>query len=324
MDLSEVTFDRPDPESTSIAEGFDKLRYWLSTTAEGSWQAFKNVCSVLDLVDDARTLRSIPRRLTLLGYIERSDDGQKWSINPTALVQCAADKDLYFLTGQQSPKLLKHLQEHFNVEKLPQWNYQGPSCVSINGTITDDVSLNGFDIVYAGTVSVRLADLLPDLEGWKALLPAIDRLSTTTYSIEIWDGRKYIQCNDFYEKNNGRYVGASGLYRLAKKEENNPYQMVLYFDEPNQQWLRGDWYGLCFLANNSGGKQCKVKYNSNTKELIIPVEEHWPLLYERSLVFASGMLPTRDNKNKWLKYTNISNELAQVLAEKLYVTIEEI
>ena len=35
----------------------------------------------------------------------------------------------------------------------------------------------------------------------------------------------------FYERD-GKYVGDSGLYRLAKKEENNPYRIVLYFDQP--------------------------------------------------------------------------------------------
>ena len=193
----------------------------------------------------------------------------------------------------------------------------------VNGTFTNDVSLNGFDIVHVGTVSVQLAELVPDLEGWKDLLPAIDRLSTTTYNIEIWNGRQFTQCDNFYERH-GRYFGESGMYRLTKKEGNNPYRMVLYFHQPNQRWLRGDWYGLRFLAYNSAGRQFEVKYDSNTNDLIIPVEGHWPLLYERGLVLASGMLPERDKNYKWLKYSNISNELAQQLAEKLSITITEI
>ena len=154
--------------------------------------------------------------------------------------------------------------------------------------------LNGFDIdACRNCFSSSLAQLLPDLEGWKDILPVIDRLSTTTYNIEIWNGRKYIQCDNFYERH-GRYFGESGLYRLTKKAENNPYQLVLYFDEPNQRWLRGDWYGLRFLAYNSAGREFKIKYDSSSNEILIPVEEHWPLLYERALVLASGMLPVRD------------------------------
>ena len=323
FDLSDAFSNTESIGDTSLGERYDRLLHWLSANAEGTWQTFVKVCTILQLAGDVKAARSIFRRLILLGYIESSENGQKWSICPTALVQCTMDPSVCFLTGQQTPKLIEHLKEHCEVETLPQPNHQGPSCVKVDSIFPDDVTLNGFNIVHAGTVSVQLAELLPNLEGWKDILPAIDRLSTTTYNIEIWNGRKYIQCDNFYERN-GRYCGDSGLYRLTKQAETNPYQIVLYFDEPNQQWLRGDWYGLRFLAYNSAGRHFEVKYDSSANELIIPNEEHWPLLYERALVLASGMLPARDKNFRWLKYTNISNELVQLLAEKLSITITEI
>ena len=323
FDLSDAFSNAETVSDPSLGDRYNLLLHWLSATAEGTWQTFRNVCSVLQLVDDRNSERSIFRRLTLLGHIESSESGQNWSICPTVLVQCPTDQDVYILTGQQTPMLIEHLREHYEVELLPQPNYQGPSCVRVNGFSTNDVSLNGFNIVPAGTVSVQLAQLLPDLEGWKGILPAIDRLSTTTYNIEIWDGKKYIQCDNFYERD-GKYCGDSGLYRLTKREKNNPYQIVLYFDEPNQQWLRGDWYGLRFLAYNSAGRDFEISYDSSTNEILIPIAEHWPLLYERTLVLASGMLPARDKNFRWLKYTNVSNELVQLLAEKLNVSITEV
>ena len=323
FDLSDAFSNAENVGDPSFGDQYNRLLYWLSATAEGTWQTFKNICRVLQLVNDVNTERSIFRRLTLLGYIESSENGQKWSICPTALVKCAADPGVCFLTGQQTPKLIEHLKEHWEVETFSQLRHQGPSCVKVQGVFPDNVSPNGFHIEYTEVVSIRLAQLLPDLEGLKDLLPAIDRFSTTTYNIEIWNGRKYMQCDNFYERN-GRYFGESGLYRLTKREENNPYQIVLYFDEPNQRWLRGDWYGLRFLAYNNAGQHFKVKYDSSANELIIPNEEHWALLYERALVLASGMLPVQDKTYKWLKYTNISKELVQLLAEKLNITIEEI
>ena len=308
---------------TSLGERRDQLLHWLSANAEGTWQTFVRICSVLALADDVKVARSIFKRLTLLGHIESSENGQNWSICPTALVQYPTDQDVYILTGQQTPMLIEYLKGHFDVETLPQPNYQGPSCVKVNGIFTDDVSLNGFHLVHARNISVQLAQLLPDLEIWKDILPAMDQLSTTTYNIEIWNGRQFAQCDKFYERH-GKYFGESGMYRLTKKAENNPYQIVLYFDEPNQRWLRGDWYGLRFLTYNSAGRKFEVKYDSSTNELIIPVEEHWPLLYERALVLASGMLPARDKNFRWLKYTNISNELVQLLTEKLNITITEV
>ena len=323
FDLSDAVSNIKDLNNVLIDEKYNQLVHWLSASAEGTWQTFVRVCNILQLAEDVKETKSIFRRLILLGYIESSENGQKWSICPTTLVQCTTDQDVYILTGQQTPMLVEQLMEHYEVELLPQPKYQGPSCVRVNGIFTDDVALNDFNIVPAGTVSVQLAKLLPDLEGWKDILPAIDRLSTTTYNIEIWNGRKYMQCDNFYERNE-RYYGESGLYRLTKKAENNHYQIVLYFDELNQRWLRGDWYGLRFLAYNSAGQQFEIKYDSSANEILIPSEEHWPLLYERVLVLASGMLPVRDNNFRWLKYTNITNELVQLLAEKLNITIGEI
>ena len=218
FDLSDVSFNTENTDDTLLGENFDQLVYWLSANAEGTWQTFARVCSILQLVDDVKAARLIFRRLKLLGYIESSEDGRRWSICPTTLVQCAADQDLYILTGQQTPMLIEQLMEHYAVELLPQPNYQGPSCVRVNGIFTDDVALNGFNIVHAGTVSVQLAQLLPGLEGWKDILSAINKLSTTTYNIEIWNGRRYIQCDNFSERD-GEYCGDSGLYRLTKEKK---------------------------------------------------------------------------------------------------------
>ena len=323
FDLSEVSFNTKNTDDTLLGERFDKLLYWLSANAEGTWQTFVQVCSVLQLVDDVKSARSIFRRLILLGYLESSEDGQKWSICPTTLVKCAANQEVYFLTGQQTPKLLNQLKEKSQLENIPQPDYQGPSCVKVRGVFPEEFSVNGSRIVFAGAASVWLAQLLPDLAGWKNVLPVIDRLTTTTYNIEIWDGTQFIQDDLFYERH-GRYFGESGMYRLTKKEENNLYRIVLYFDEPNQQWLRGDWYGLRFLAYNAAGRYFEVKYDSSANEILIPIEERWPMLYERAMVLASGMLPSQSKDFRWLKYSNVSNELVQLLADKLNISIMEI
>lgn len=323
FDLSDAVSNIKDLNNVLIHEKYDQLVHWLSASAEGTWQTFVRVCNILQLAKDVKEARSIFRRLILLGYIESSENGQKWSICPTTLVQCTTDQNVYILTGQQTPMLVEQFMKHYEVELLPQPNYQGPSCVRVNGVFTGDVALNGFNIVPAGTVSVQLAQLLPDLKGWKNILPVIDRLSTTTYNIEIWNGKKYMQCDNFYERN-GRYCGDSGLYRLTKKAEDNHYQIVLYFDEPNQRWLRGDWYGLRFLAYDSAERDFEARYDSSTNEILIPVEEHWPLLYERALVLASGMLPAENKNSKWLKYSGVSSELAQLLTDKLNTAITEI
>ena len=322
FDLSEAPSHQENIDDSSIDERYNRLLYWLSANAEGTWQTFASVCDVLQLANDIRSARSIFRHLILLGYIESSSDGQKWSICPTTLVQCAADPVVCFLAGQQTPKLIQQLSAHWKLESTPQPGYQGPSWVKVRSDLSANPLVDESQIESAGIASIQLASLLPDLEGWKATLTVIDRINTTHYSIEIWDGSQFSPCDTFYERD-GQYFGESGMYRLTRGNEGNSYQIVLYFDQPNQRWLRGDWYGLRFLAYNSVGRDFEVTYDSRTSDLLIPVDERWPMLYERALVLASGSLPAGADNPRWLKYSGISSEQVQLLTEKLNVSIRE-
>ena len=323
FDLSNTPSHEEDLDDHSLGERYNRLLYWLSANAEGTWQTFARVCEVLQLAGDTKGARSILRRLILLGYIEISSNGQKWSICPTTLVQCAAGPEVCFLAGQQTPNLIEQLSAHWAIENIPQPGYQGPSCVKVHSNLSTDLLVDELQVKTVGVVSVQLAKLLPDLEGWKAILTSIDRIDTTHYNIEIWNGNQFSPCDTFYERN-GQYFGESGMYRLRRGTDANTYQIVLYFDEPNQRWLRGDWYGLRFLTYDSIGRDFEVAYDSDTNDLLIPLDEHWPLLYERALVLASGSLPGRTENPRWLKYSGISSELVQQLTGKLNVSIREI
>lgn len=322
FDLSDTSSDERDTGDPLLGERYDRLLYWLSANAEGTWRTFARVCDILQLANDTKDARSIFRRLILLGYIESSSDGQKWSICPSTLVQCAADPNVCFLTGQQTPKLIEQLKKLWEVESISQPSYQGPSCVKVYG-VFPDASINDFHLEYAGVASVRLARLFPNLQGWKDTLTTIDRFSTTNYdNIEIWDGSRFTSCDTFYERNR-QYCGESGMYRLTRSETSDTYQIILYLDQPNQRWLRGDWYGLRFLAYDDAEFDFEVGYDSNANDIWIPVDERWPMLYERALVLASGILPYQAENPKWLRYSGISSELIQLLTEKLNVSIRE-
>ncbi len=323
FDLSDAPFHEEDVDDSSLGGRYNRLLYWLSANAEGTWQTFARVCDVLQLTNDTKGARSILRRLILLGYIEISSNGQKWSICPTTLVQCAAEPDVCFLAGQQTPNLIEQLSAHWTIKNIPQPGYQGPSCVKVHSNLSTDLLVDELQVETVGVVSVQLARLLPDLEGWEAILTSIDRIDTTHYNIEIWNGNGFSPCDTFYERD-GQYFGESGMYRLTRGKEGNTYQVVLYLDQPNQRWLRGDWYGLRFLAYNSVGRDFEVTYDSSTNDLLIPVDERWPMLYERALVLASGSLPGRPENPRWLKYSGISSELVQQLTGKLNVSIREI
>ena len=197
FDLSGASSDAEDSDNASLGEQYDRLLNWLSAKAEGTWQTFAQVCQVLQLADDIKGARSIFRRLILLGYIESSSDGQKWSICPTTLVQGAAEPDMCFLAGQQTPNLIKQLSAHWKIENIPQPRYQGPSRVKVHSNLSADFLADELQVESVGVASVQLASLLPDLEGWKAILTTIDRINTAHCNIEIWNGSRFSQYNTF-------------------------------------------------------------------------------------------------------------------------------
>jgi hypothetical protein len=181
----------------------------------------------------------------------------------------------------------------------------------------------GVAIRVNGAVATRLMELLPDLDGWKETLTPIEKPNTTTCAVERWDGRQYAPASDFYQRGD-HYSGASGLYRLTR--EATSYRMVLYFDYERQRWLKGDWYGLRFLAHKDAGPGLESVYHSASNVLRILAAERWPLLYERALALASGLLPQRatDTVNaEWLAYRDVPAALTKALANKLAVPITE-
>lgn len=323
-DLSDDLAFETEAVNSQIGEKYNQLLYWLSATAEGTWETFVRTCVALGLAGDSKYARRILRRLMLLGHIECSKDGSAWAICPPALVHCSAKTGVGFLCGQRTPKMLKTLERFWTLAESPQPDCQGPSRIEVTGEPLAEKVLElcpGIALHVAGTASIRLAELLPDLEGWKETLPTIEKLNTTNCSVERWDGRQYVACPDFYQRGD-EYFGAPGLYRLTR--ETNSYRMILYFDSDRQKWLKGDWYGLRFLIYRDAGQDCEAIYRAGTNDLMIPAEERWPLLYERALVLATGQLPRSADNQNWLRYEGVSGELAQQLTGKLSVSMKEV
>jgi hypothetical protein len=93
--VEKVTYDNPfdaiasSPINQSsldieaLSERYEHLLYWLSALGCGTWESFKKACDALKIEEPKRILR----RLRLLGHIECSSDGARWSIAPTAIVK---------------------------------------------------------------------------------------------------------------------------------------------------------------------------------------------------------------------------------------------
>ena len=322
FDLSETELPDIDLEDSDADQRFDQLLFWLSARAEGSWEVFVQACQLLRLVKEPRHARHIQRRLILLGHIESSADGARWSICPAAVVRSQSGES--FLCGQRTPELLEELSEFFGIVDRPQPEHSCPTRLAITGSSLSEgetIQLKGGVVLTAaGSASDKLATALPNLEGWQDTLRRIEMLNPYNYEIERWAGGGFSPCQEISERDNV-YTGESGMYHLTHKVTG--VGMTLYFDQAGQRWLKGDWYGLRFLAHQTAGTRCEVMHDNRRNELKIPLAQHWPLLYERALVLSSGFLPHKIKDAGWLIYSKVPANLSRVLANKLNVSVKE-
>lgn len=312
---------QPRQASAESCSRFEYLLHWLSARGAGTWESFKQASEILGVSVDRQDARSALRRLSLLGHIDLADDGSRWSISPRALVRFPDNPSSGFLVGQRTEILLRQVGELGPLTQTLQPYYSGPPRIELDSGVPRDadcVAARG--VVDAGVTSTRLADLLPDLDAWKDSLPSLSHVNTGLYDIEQWHGGDFQPCDTVYEQD-GVYYGESGMYRLSLHGTRAGRALTLFFDESAQRWLRGDWYGLRFLAMEARQDGVEAIHDSNAGELLIPAARRWPLLYERALTLASGLLPGRAANPDWLSYPRIPLNLASTLCRKLNVDL---
>lgn len=323
LDLSDLEAhadQQPIPEKPTA---LNRLLYWLSAAGAGSWPTFKRVCDLITAETISLDARHIFRRLRLLGHMEHAaPNGSKWSVCPPTLVQ-SSQSGRYFLAGQRVPKLLKVLAEFAEVEELAQPTGEAPDLVQMHfnsveearQTISDE-KIRLVPIRWAGMTSIKLADILPDLAGYRASLPPVSGFALSNFNLEQWQGQAYAEIH---------FQQQTGLYRLTPREANSRLApQTLFFDATTGQWCAGPWYDLRYLAQQATGAPCRVQYHPGQQRLAIPANYRWPDFYERALVLASGLLPLPSPDNNWFYFSDISSELAQTLAHKLNAVLESI
>ncbi|OAD23932.1 hypothetical protein THIOM_000219, partial [Candidatus Thiomargarita nelsonii] len=286
-------------DNEEMSRRYERLLYWLSALGGGSWESFKKACQSLDLTEPKRILR----RFKLLGHLESSADGARWAMSPTALVKTQE----FVLCGQRSLKLVQRLEQLATVNLKNQAD--APPCIHIQLANSKNVSYlidqikAEFSMIDAGESSSQLANLLPNIDIWQQSLKNLQGIVPSSYDWKYFDGNDFVDCISPKE---------TGLYQLSPREKNNTFYRTLFYDQANNRWLQGDWYGLRFLAlYYNQDISCIVHYDKTTENLAIPSEQRWPEIYERALVLASGLLPTYQGteQSRWLIYERISPKL---------------
>ena len=327
---------QPAAHSTVDSTPFDRFLQWLSAAGEGRWESFLRVARILGVAADAPNARRLFRRLVLLGHLESSPDGRAWSIAPPVVVRSAAQLQSAFWCGCRSGSLLQSLPTLWQVsDPVPQPDGFGPAMRPIVlPTERGDQWLSAstepptwHTPSWGGPVAERLAALLPHIDEWVKTLQPIATL-TPPDAVEQWDlaSASFLNAPGFRIDPTGRCHGTTGLYRLAFGEAPSVYHLTVFLDStspPGRQLLRGEWYGLRFLALHRCGKYLKAVWSdADDGTLAILVRQRWPLLYERALVLASGLLPDNTTNGRYLYYRGVPLALAQSVADQLGVKVE--
>jgi hypothetical protein len=295
-------------QPTNLIDGrHQNLLYYLSALGTGTWEKFMNICRVLNIPEPQRILR----KLKLLGHLETSSDGGKWSISPTSLVQIEA-RGTYLICGQQTESLLNQLAKYGTVTPNPLRNSLKLGDYNLEQVIAGIQKSLTVSIHNAGTVAERLAEILPDIETWRSGLPVLNGIVPSLYR---W---RYFQEGQFIESG---FPHQTGMYQMLNSDSNH-IRSTIFYEAETKTFRRGDWYGLRFLALHATGKSLIVRHSSNSNRLAVPYSQRWPEIYERALVLASGNLPQfveREN-NLWLIYQGIDSHLLKLMIQKLNLT----
>lgn len=316
---------RPPPTSSPEANAaHERLLYWISARGEGTWAQFRDAARTLGVTkgaqgEDRRMARAAMRRLILLGHVDQSDDGLRWSASPAAFVRLADDPDTVYLAGRRVPSSLSG----FAARKTEQIHDAGPPRLDTDADILENADImDALGITDAGIASQRLADALPDVNVWKDTLKTVGIITASFDIVERWEDGEFRPCDTLYARDGG-HIGESGMYRFGRSNDPSGWTQTAFFDEPSQRFLSGDWYGLRFLAIQAGGNAPQAIYDAESGALLIPESQRWPLLYERALTLASGLLPDRADDAAALRYPNLPRDVAETLCGKLNVNMSE-
>jgi hypothetical protein len=281
----------------------DHLLWWCTAKGEGSWGLFKDAAKLLGLTDTTKGgAWAVMRRFILLGDIEAVSVGRKfeWGATPTTLVKSSLAGA--YISGKMTPVWRKKLTGFW----LTSSN-GGPKRVSVDPSVL----IEGLPILIdpAG----KLASVLPSYSEWMASLPVDPDIAVHRYSFKIYDGQGFVKENDT--------TMPPGLYE-ATRNEGQFTPKVVFFD--GTRWLSGAFYDLRWLMIKSKGQKINAIINK-ANELFIPEMSRWPMIYERPLVLASGKLPRREKYGDMdvLIYESVGRELAQKLADKLGIDLQE-
>ena len=321
---SATAFDESSAGADAVEPGdvaaHNRLLCWLSAAGTGRREGFLRTCQMLGLVQNGTQTRRIIRRLVLLGHL--SDDGVRWTMQPPTLAPLSLEPERVVLRGQRTSALLACLPE--NREAVSQQGGPDRICCCLpleKGAPAVSIAGTWFRI-EEGILS--RAQKLPELQAWAESLKPFEGRDLGKFTrTQRWDGVDWVGTPLYYDQSADRIIGPGGMYRLTQ-EASVRSPLTVCFDAERQMIMRGEWYGLRFLASRLQDEALRAEWDQAGKEFFVPAEERWPFLYEQILVQASGLLPSRSRRPGWLCYHGVPEDLAECLSKKLNVELRPV
>lgn len=283
VDLSRDTGDALTPAPVT-GERAEQLLWYLSALGSGPWSTFRAACRALGMGEQVRRLA---RNLRLLGHLELSANGDRWSVTPPHCVRARGPDGaaLRFWTGARSATTP-------GVRELQPF---GPARLRVVEAVRGELE----------HPAEKLGAVLPTLDEYRAGLEVVGGVSALG-EVAKFDGLAFRPVS---------FSGEAGLYEVT---QGGRTMTLLYSDG---RWLRGDWYGLRYLTLHTEGLLTPGHYDAASWTLVLPADQRPPELFERALVLASGLLPSR--RGAWLLYPNISLEVARAVATRLSIDLTD-
>lgn len=263
----------------------NELLWYLSTLGKGSWAQLQRACAALGMDSHGDATR-MARTLRVLGHIELSPDGTEWSVNPALKVSARAPTGtLTFITGARTARTSGNAtRQRF-----------GPDRITIDGEAE----------------AFPAEQLACNLPGVRDLIAGYSEVG----HVDPYNNR--IQPYGLNGFSNQPFKNAPGFYRVTTPSDRTIHLLL----DADGTWRSGDWYSLRFFHLAMQNLLIEAEYDSDSWQLAIMADQRPPEAFERALVLASGLMPILHKG--WLRYQNISPQLAEAVASRLQIGIRE-
>lgn len=274
------------------------------------------ISAVASNVDPSALFRhEFVRTLEQMAHIDVSRDSlfqiESWEINPSIIVKTEED---FFLTGYWPTTHWSALISVLGADRVFDTPEPGSaSRMTLKSVERKEVEELLVELEIAAEIvdrpTVDMLRILPDLKIAARSLTSVGSTIFDEVSAYDPDQNAWIPISDARPNRVGGYR-VSSAYR-------NQYVVVTPDDLADNRIRYVSAEFAKFFSAAMTARKPLFSYRKSEQTLIVPKGASLPGMYGRSAVMASGYLPKPDSSGRYLVYSNITIEAAELLAARL-------